>query len=228
MDPKRIVEAGYDRIGARYRPWSENAMPTDVRGEYLSEVLARLPGGAAVVELGCGPGADAVRLARGRRYVGVDLSRVQLAIARARVPDGTFLRADVTAVDFPRRSVDAVVSFFVFNHISAGEHGRTFRRIHRWLRPGGFLCASLGAAIHDDMVEANWLGVPMFFASNGRSENERLLRAAGFDLERSEVRTEPEDDGEVTFHWVIASTRAEAPRRPRRPARGYARAGPRP
>ena len=125
MDPKRIVEAGYDRIGARYRPWSENAMPTDVRGEYLSEVLARLPGGAAVVELGCGPGADAVRLARGRRYVGVDLSRVQLAIARARVPDGTFLRADVTAVDFPRRSVDAVVSFFVFNHIPASRVERS-------------------------------------------------------------------------------------------------------
>ena len=48
----------------------------------------------------------------------------------------------------------------------------------------------------------------MFFASNGRSENERLLREAGFELERSEVRTQPEDDGEVTFHWVIASTRA--------------------
>ena len=153
MDPKRIVEAGYDGIGQRYRPWSENAMPADVRGEYLSEVLARLPRDAAVAELGCGPGADAVQLARGRRYVGVDLSRVQLAIARARVPDGTFLRADVTAVDFPRRSLDAVVSFFVFNHVPASEQGRTFRRIHRWLRPRGFLCASLGAAAHDDMVE---------------------------------------------------------------------------
>ena len=54
------------------------------------------------------------------------------------------------------------------------------------------------------MVEDEWLGVPMFFASNGMEENERLLGEAGFVLERSELRTEPEDDGEVTFHWVIA------------------------
>ena len=48
------------------------------------------------------------------------------------------------------------------------------------------------------------MGVPMFFASNGWEENERLLRLEGFDLERSELRTESEDDDEVTFHWVIA------------------------
>src|SRR2546430_655968 len=93
-DPKRIIETGYDRIGERYRPWSENVMPDDVRGEYLGEVLARLPEDADVLELGCGPGADAIHLARGRHYVGVDLSSVQLDFARAHVPDGTFLHAD--------------------------------------------------------------------------------------------------------------------------------------
>jgi SAM-dependent methyltransferase len=203
-DPKRIIEIGYDRIGERYRPWSEVAMPNDVRGEYLGEVLARLTENADVLELGCGPGADAVQLARGRHYVGVDLSSVQLDIARAYVPDGTFLHADFTAVEFPGESFDAVVSFLVFNHVPAGEQGPTFRRIHTWLRPRGLFCASLGAGRHDDMVEDNWLGVPMFFASNSREENQRLLHEAGFQLERSELRTEQEEDGEVTFHWVIA------------------------
>ncbi len=189
-DPKRIIEIGYDRIGARYRPWSEDAMPNDVRGEYLGEVLARLTEDADVLELGCGSGADVVQLARGRRYVGVDLSIVQLDIARAQVPNGTFLHADLTVVEFPVESFDAVVSFLVFNHVPAGEQGRTFRRIHTWLRlrPRGFFCASLGAGTHDDMVEDDWLGVPMFFASNGREENERLLHEAGFQLERSELR----------------------------------------
>jgi hypothetical protein len=44
----------------------------------------------------------------------------------------------------------------------------------------------------------------MLFASNGYDENVRVLEEAGFALERSELRTEEEDDGEVTFHWVIA------------------------
>lgn len=179
-------------------------MSDDVRGEYLREVLVLLPEGADVLELGCGPGADAVRLARGRRYVGIDLSCVQLEIARARVPLGEFLHADFTATPFPASSFDAVVAFFVFNHVPAGEQAAMFRAIHSWLRPTGFFCASLGAVAHEDMVQDDWLGVPMFFASNGRAQNERLLSEAGFQLERSELRTEPEEDGEVTFHWVVA------------------------
>lgn len=55
-DPKRIIEDGYDRIGPQYRPWSDEAMPDDVRGEYVKEALSRLAAGADVLELGCGPG----------------------------------------------------------------------------------------------------------------------------------------------------------------------------
>ena len=56
-------------------------------------------------------------------------------------------------MDFPRESFDAVVSFLVFNHVPAAEQARVFERIHFWLRPDGFFCASLGAGRHDDMVE---------------------------------------------------------------------------
>jgi SAM-dependent methyltransferase len=208
VDAKRIVEAGYDRIGERYRHWSDGQPTDDVRAEYLREVLAKLPANTDVLELGCGPGVDAARLARGRRYVGVDLSTAQLAIARTHLPDETFRHADLTNVEFPLESFDAVVSFYVFNHVPSAEQGRTCRRIHGWLRPGGFFCASLAGLKHDDMIEENWLGVPMFFASNGYDENVRMLEEAGFALERSELRTQEEDDQEVTFHWVIARKQA--------------------
>jgi SAM-dependent methyltransferase len=203
-DPKRIVEDGYDRIGARYRPWSEGAMSDDVRAEYLREVVARLPEDGQVLELGCGPGGDAPLLARGRQYLGVDLSRVQLDIARAHVPQGSFMYADITALELRANSLDAVVAFFVFNHLPRAEQPPMFVKIHSWLRPGGFFCASLGASEHEDLLQDDWLGVPMFFASIGHDADERLLAEAGFQLERSELRTEREEDGEVTFHWVIA------------------------
>jgi SAM-dependent methyltransferase len=203
-DPKRIVEAGYDRIGPSYRPWSDEAMSNDVRGEYLQDVVTRLPKDADVLELGCGPGADAAQLARERRYLGVDLSSVQLDIALAHVPNGSFLHADITALQLPANSFDAVVAFYVFNHVPGAEQGPMFVKIYAWLRPGAFFCASLGAGEHEDLVQDDWLGVPMFFASIGRDENERLLGEAGFQLERSELRTELEEDGEVSFHWVIA------------------------
>ena len=177
-----------------------------VRRWFLQEVLARLPAGTDVLELGCGPGVEAEVLAQGRRYCGVDLSGVQLSFARARVPGGTFLRGDFTAVDLPEGSFDAVVSFYAFNHVPRDEQGPTFRRAFGWLRPGGVFCLSLGAGAHDGEIEPGWLGqVSMYFAGNDVANNERLLREAGFDLEISEIKTEEESEGEVvTFHWVIA------------------------
>src|SRR4051812_4026858 len=98
MDPKRIVERGYDRLGSRYREWTVS-QPPGVREWFLDEVLQRLPAGADVLELGCGPGTVSPALADGRRYTGVDLSARQLALARERLPDAAFIQGDLTTIE---------------------------------------------------------------------------------------------------------------------------------
>lgn len=203
-DPKRIVAEGYDRLGSEYPAWvSEN--PPEVRRWFLREVLARLPEGSDVLELGCGSGTAAAELSTHRHYVGVDLSAVQLSIARNRVPEGRFVRGDFTSMAFRPNSFDGVVAFYVFNHVPRAELAPTFDRVLGWLRPGGRLMLSLGAADTDDAIEPDWLGVPMFFAGFPPETNERLLRARGFEVELSELREEAEARyGTVRFHWVIA------------------------
>lgn len=114
-----------------------------VRSWFLGEVLARLPEGSVVLELGCGPGTDAAALSAGRRYVGVDLSMVQLSIARQRVPDALFVVGDFTSMAFRPASFDGVVGCFAFNHVPLDEVQPTFARIFEWLRPGGQLMSSL-------------------------------------------------------------------------------------
>ena len=203
MDPKRMVEEGYDRIARRYAEWASGG--DEVRAWFLDEVLQRLPAGAAILELGCGSGTAAAALADGRSYTGVDLSAAQLAMAQERHPDLTFLRGDLTSIWFRDGAFDAVVAFWVFNHVPRAEQGPTFERIHRWLRPGGRLMLSLGADDTDDEVQDDFLGVPMFFAGFEPNANERSLRDAGFELELSETRSQIEEgEGEATFHWVIA------------------------
>ena len=204
MDPKRIVEEGYDALGPEFGAWAHHN-PGEVRSWFLEEVLARVPPRADVLELGCGPGVDAPALSRGRSYTGVDLSEVQLSIARAGVPGGTFVKGDLTAIDLPDASFDAVVSLYVFNHVPRDEQGPTFLRAFEWLRPGGVLSLSLEAGGHDGEIERGWLGrVDMYFAGNDVADNERLLREAGFELELSETKTEEESGGQtVTFHWAI-------------------------
>jgi SAM-dependent methyltransferase len=203
LDPKRIVEDGYDRIARRYAEWASGG--DEVRAWFLDEVLQRLPAGSEVLELGCGSGTAAAALADGRSYTGVDLSAGQLAMARERVPDLTYLRGDLTTISFPDEAFDAVVAFWVFNHVPRAEQAPAFARIFRWLRPGGRLMLSLGAGETDDEVQDDFLGVPMFFAGFEPDANERSLLDAGFELESSETRSQVEQgEGEVTFHWVIA------------------------
>ena len=204
MNPKRMIEDGYDRLGPRYFAWTSSQGP-GVREWFLDEVLQRLPADAAVLELGCGPGTVSPALADGLRYTGVDLSAGQLALARERLPDATFIQADFTTIELPAEAFDAVVAFFVFNHLPRAEHAPMFARVYSWLRPGGRHMLSLGAGDTDDEIEEDWLGVPMFFAGFEPDANEQALLDAGFELELSETRSEIEAGGqEATFHWVIA------------------------
>jgi cyclopropane fatty-acyl-phospholipid synthase-like methyltransferase len=204
IDPKRIVADAYDRMGAEFSAWNSER-PREVRRWFLGEVLARLPEGASVLELGCGPGTDAAELSVGRRYVGVDLSRAQLSIARRHVPHATFVLGDLASMAFRPASFDGVVAFYVFMHVPQEELGPTFERVFSWLRPGGRLMLSLSTIEAEDRVE-EWLGAPIFFARFTPRLSERLLGETGFHLEMSEVREEGVDDGygPVEFHWVIA------------------------
>jgi SAM-dependent methyltransferase len=202
-DPKRIVAEGYDRMGQEFSTWND-ARPREVRQWFLGEVLARLAPRSSVLELGCGPGTDAAELSAGRRYVGIDLSRVQLSIARQRVPHATFVLGDFTSTVFRPGSFDGVVAFYAFNHVPQDEVEPTLERIFDWLRPGGRLMSSLPTIEAEDRVE-EWLDVPMFFASLAPQSYERLLRQTGFQLELSEFREEVEPRyGPGGHHWVIA------------------------
>jgi cyclopropane fatty-acyl-phospholipid synthase-like methyltransferase len=203
MDPKQVVAEGYDRLGPAFAAW-EAARGQETRRWFLRTALARLGEGSIVLELGCGPGTAAAELSAGRRYVGVDLSEVQLSIARRLVPGATFVRGDLTSMAFRPASVDGVVAFYVFNHVPREEVGKAFERTFAWLRRGGCLMSSFLTTEAEDRVE-EWLGVPMFFAGFEPGSSERLLHRAGFDVELSEVRREVDPEyGPSETHWVIA------------------------
>jgi SAM-dependent methyltransferase len=203
LDPKRVVAEGYDRLGPAFSAW-EAENPKEVRSWFLGEVLERLGEGSAVLELGCGPGPAAAALSARRRYVGVDLSRIQLSIARRQVPSATFIRGDFTSMAFRPASFDGVIAFYVFMHVPRDEVAPTFERVFRWLRRGGRLMLTLPTNDAPGEVE-EWLDVPMFFAGFPPETNERLLREVGFDIELSEIREEVEARyGPARFHWVIA------------------------
>ena len=201
-DPRTaLVGAGYDAMADTWEEWSSR-VTDDPRRAWLQRLVARLPEGSDVVELGCGNGtAETRELAARYRLTGVDLSTEQLQRARARVPDAQFVHADLTGVDFERGSFDAVCAFYVLNHVPRGLLPALFGRVHDWLRPGGLFLATLGASDLEDWL-GEWLGVPMYFSGHDPDRNRELL--AAFELLEDEVVTIAEPEGEVSFHWILA------------------------
>ena len=210
-DPKRLVAAGYDVIAPAYLEWSA-LRPSPVRLHYLQRAVDLIPPGADVLELGCGAGIPMTRaLAAERQVTGVDISAAQVELARRNVPAATFLQTDMTALDFPPASFDAVVAFYSLTHVPRDEQPDLLRRIRGWLRPGGIFLGSMGADESPDEIEDDWLGVPMFFSHFGARRNRRLVEDAGLVVEEARIRVEPEDRHDARFLWIVARAPARRP-----------------
>jgi cyclopropane fatty-acyl-phospholipid synthase-like methyltransferase len=214
MDPKRLVEAGYDRIGGRHHDWGAAARKGE-KARYAAAVFERLPAGASVLELGCGSGSTTTeRLAERFRLTGVDLSARQIALIRRRIPRATFIHADMASIDFPPASFDAVVAFYSIIHLPREEHGGLIRRVATWLRPGGLFVATMGAHSTEAGYEADWLGAPMYWSHFDAETNRRLVQNAGLQILTAQEETAEEHGQPTTFLWIVA-------RRPGSTAEGF-------
>jgi ubiquinone/menaquinone biosynthesis C-methylase UbiE len=203
---RRLVEEGYDRVAEAYLATKKADDPVALGA--LEEMARGLPPGAAVLDLGCGAGIPATRWLAGRFAVtGVDVSARQLELARRNAPGATFVKADMTAVDFPPRSFDAVVALFSVIHVPREEHPALLRKVHRWLKPGGLFLATLTVTDYEGEDEdwEGW-GAPMRWSHYDRETNVRMLREAGFGLRYAEPRTGGgTGDADETWLWVLAS-----------------------
>jgi len=203
-DPKEIVARGYDAIALRYAEWAGRVASPAL--DWLRDLDARLPDGADVLELGCGRGVPGTRhLARRHRVTGVDISAVQIELARHHVPEASFVHTDALELEVAPGSFDAVVALYFFGHVPLDEQREVIGRSALWLRDGGLLLATFGAGEPGEEVDADWLGAPMYFASLGGASYLKLLRDLGFELLREEVVVQHEPGhGDVAFHWVLA------------------------
>ena len=205
VDPKDLVERGYDRIGAEYERWSEEA--TDYAREYYLRVLLdSLSEGASVLDLGCGSGELLTRrLAERFQVTGVDLSTGMVELARCNVPNAKFIRGDMAAVEFAPESFDGVCAFYSLTHLPPDQLPALLHRVAGWLRPSGLFVASMSNEADPGGVQDDWVaGVPMYFAGYAAQKNEELVEEAGLSVARARLETIQEKGGDATFLWVVA------------------------
>ena len=177
-DYRALVKRGYDACAESY----ENARRADPEVE-IGRLLNQPNDGGAVLDIGCGPGVLIARfLAQRFSVTGVDVSSEMVRRARRNVPTGEFICADIMSVDFPPRTFDVVVAFYSVFRLPREEHSDLFRRIHRWLVPGGHLLCTLGHKSEAGYTEDDSFDVTMYWSNYGLEEYEKMLNAIGFTL----------------------------------------------
>jgi len=140
--------------------WADrwDALKREVYGEafWAPALLALLPRGTRVADLGCGTGELVAALAAaGAEVIGVDREEAMLTAARGRtegLPGVTLLRGEVECLPLPDASIDAALLVLVLQHLT--DPAAALAEAARVLRPGGRLVGLDLAPHHNDGLQA--------------------------------------------------------------------------
>lgn len=205
IDYRVLVARGYDAVATDF-----NASRAGGDAQALTPLLARLPRGARVLDLGCGAGVPIASTLSdaGLDVIGVDLSAGQLALARTQAPGVALLRGDMTTCAFAPASFDAVVSFYAIFHLPREQHESLCGRVASWLRPGGYLLATL--ATHDEPAYTeDFFGAEMYWSNYGIATYRAMLDRCGFDVLAESTLTHGYEDADAQreSHPVVFAQR---------------------
>ena len=129
------------------------------RGRLRDQVLASLPEGGTVVDVGCGTGTFAIELASVRpsaTVVAIDGDEAVLATAEAKPGAAAveWKRGLAGQLPLPPASADAVVMSLLLHHLDADGKRAALADAAQVLRPGGTLHIADWGRPHDPVMRA--------------------------------------------------------------------------
>jgi SAM-dependent methyltransferase len=115
---------------------------------WLDRLIAPLPRGATILDLGCGGGEpiDRYLIDHGFHIVGVDGNPIAIELAHTRFPRERWLLADMRAIALDE-TFAAIVAWNSLHLLPPGDQHAMAERIMTWLKPGGRLLLSGGVDV---------------------------------------------------------------------------------
>ena len=204
-DERDLVREGYDALASRYLELRTARPSPDLL--LMEDALAELPDGARVLDAGCGAGLPVARqLVERFRVTGVDISPVQIEMARENVPTAEFEVGDLSALELREGTFDGIVCLFALFHLPRDEHATALAGFCQLLRPGGVLFLSIGSSDHEGYIEEDWIGsgASLYWSHFDQETTTGLVEAAGFTIDWVRVIEEDEEFGGGTHPFVRA------------------------
>jgi SAM-dependent methyltransferase len=169
----------------RHARWWQHEFTDGVDPEYEEQVLPlvgrRLEGATRVLDVGCGEGQVARRVARsGAEVVGIDPAWSQVRTARERGAGPRFARARAEALPFRTDGFDAVLVCAALEHVDDFEIA--LAEVARVLEPGGrfvlVLCHPLLQAPGSGWIDDRILGEQYWRIGTYLRDDRRFAEAA--------------------------------------------------
>jgi len=175
---QELVEKSYDKIAKEYyRHRDLNKFNSE-----LDKFISLLPRDAIILDVGCGAGIPTAKylVQKSMNVTGIDISDVMLKMARENVPNGKFIKMDMTNLKFNNSTFDGIVSVYALFHVKKEDHLSVFKQFHKILKPGGILLINTG--ITDSEGIGDFFGAPMFWSNHDPKITLNLLQETGFSI----------------------------------------------
>ncbi len=169
-----LIKKGYNQIAHAY----QNERDMLKSGKYLQKFLQLLKPQSYILDLGCGSGdpIDTELIKSGHLVIGVDISPVQIGLARKKCPTGSFSVRDIQTLSPKEFEVDAVVSFYTFFHVSRKKHLELLKTVNSFLPIGGLFLLTMGDTDFEGYHDL--YGVEMWSSQFGPQKNTQMLNDA--------------------------------------------------
>jgi len=199
----------YDRI---VEQWSAHRVSfREHERRLLDRLLEGLPANSRVLDLGCGtgrPNAEYIA-AQGHRVTGVDQSDSMLARARALLPDGAWIKAELDGFE-TRQDFAAVLCWDALFHLERARHQAVLARAWQALIPGGRLLLSTGGSANPPFTDTMW-GHEFFYDAHPPDEMVALVGAMGLRVLAAEMVDPPRGGREKGKLAILAERPAPGP-----------------
>jgi SAM-dependent methyltransferase len=186
---------GYEAIAPIYIR-GRGSDPQTVGASIVAAWSRRLPDGAAILDLGCGPGVPISQalIDRGFTVYGVDASPSMVAAFHKNFPSMQVQCAAVEDSDFFGHTFDAVVSWGLFFLLTPEVQRALIAKVGAALLPGGrFLFTS-----PPEVCSWNDAMTQKLSVSLGESAYRELLKHAGMSMEGTD-----RDAGQSYYYFAV-------------------------